>query len=176
MTNINIISKLQCNNSMKQLLKQYVKNSREESLYKVDVVHLSKLMLSDIIEYEGCYLWNSAVDWKGLKRRNDYTDKIGIELLENHIHVKDIIRQRVVKEEDMLCVGLVLVEYLMHKLTACFPKERFIITIACAITGRKELRDCVVRFYKERIDNAPGISDDLEGYESEAVGKIVVGI
>lgn len=170
-----VVDELQCNSRMKKLLKQYEKNIKEESLYKVDVVQLSKLLLSDIIEYEGCYLWNSAVDWKGLKRRNNYTDKIGIELLENHIHVKDIIRQRIVKEEDMLCVGLILVEALMYKLTNHFPQERFIITIACAITGKKELRDCVVRFYKERIDNAPGISDDLEGYESEAVGKLVVG-
>lgn len=145
-----------------------------EISHKIDMNILRKLLSCAITVYRDCYLLQGFSNKKQVDDLLLRTDRTGVEMEENHIHVRDIISRRIIDESDMLTFGLTIVHILSAKIREHFTEGTFIIMLSMNISGRKELRDCVVRFFRKRVDEESGMPDDIEEYTSQAVARLVV--
>ena len=95
---------------------------------------------------------------------DDGLDRTGREALVNHIHIADRLQTR----ENMAEQGCLYAVALAARLADTYPDDKFTVVMSVG-------DNCVVRSYVTRPDEVPWLSDDLEGYLSEAILALDVG-
>lgn len=93
-------------------------------------------------------------------------DKMIDEFDTNKIRVDDIINTKVTSSEAFWC-GLTLVKEVVNKLQNSFGN-------GFAITLSYNYQHCYIRFYKIREGSNNVTSDNLEGFKSEAILRVII--
>lgn len=117
------------------------------------------------VESQGCVFMHGFSHNAERHVVGDFHDRTGFECFINHVHLSDFVE---IEGIHRLWVGFQYVAVLSEELKKEFPERRFTIIISY---GPDTAGDCVVRFHCTR-ENEQWLSDDLEGYETEAVQEI----
>jgi len=153
---------MKTNTSMDKLLQVYGETeSRQFSLSS----KLSTLLESRIEERDKTFCFTSLRSTIS-EPVMFFGDLTGYECAVNHIHIDDFLEPGSQQKQGLLFRSAIAFAYrLKEKLISTFPKQNFNIILGYSLGNPP---GCTVRFHKIR-ENESWISDNLDGYEAEAV-------
>ncbi len=111
-----------------------------------------------MVLHDGCYVLKEIFEANPHIHLDQYADRTAYESFMNHMHIKD-------DHGNRLPVAFAYMQRVSELLRRDFPGEQFIGVISSTRKGR----DCVVGFYGKHEGEPPLLTDDLEGYKTEAV-------
>jgi hypothetical protein len=96
-------------------------------------------------------------------------DPTGTECLTNHWHIDDLIPTSEYSESEMARLGIRFARELQNKLQGTLIPGQFRVIVSVTHLLDDPLQQtCTIRCHKLRLTN-PWLSEDLEGYRSEAI-------
>jgi hypothetical protein len=119
---------------------------------------LNTLTEGGVVLHDGCYVLKESLEANPHILLDQYPDRTSYESFLNHVHIRDNGGSR-------LPVAFAYLQRISDVLARQFPDEQFVGIISSTRKGR----DCVVRFYAKHQGERNWLSDDLEGYKTEAV-------
>jgi hypothetical protein len=148
-------------------------NSRMSAIYTeldlnklVDSIGLNQQLLQllqpGFIEINGAVLLKTLEKLGRNAKLESFPDITGYECFVNHIHIEDYLDDSGVSSNELLKKGHKFAQALLEKLSTTFPNKPFKVIMA------HNDSDCSVRFHMVR-DGENWLSDDLEGYDQEAI-------
>lgn len=161
---------IRMNTRMENYLSKLNINFKEEYLKckpRHDILDSIKLyQIEDIILLDNDPRKVEEVDYEFLKKM--FMDKTGYEAFMNHHHIEDFFQESI-SEEVKVNLAVMYIKVLVQRLKESWNLQQFIIIYSTNDEG-----DHTVRFYKYRKEEAPYLSDDIEGYELDSVMEITV--
>ncbi len=141
------------NNAMKKLY------SPDWDLSRVQLPKgLNEMLEGGVVLHDGCYVLKKSFEANPHIHLDQFEDRTAYEHFLNHMHIED-------NGGICLPVAFAYLQRVSDVLRREFPNEQFVGIISSTRKGR----DCVVGFHARHEGEQGWLSDDLEGYKTEAV-------
>jgi len=146
-----------------------------------DISALSKILLSNFVIHQGCYLldyslpsgFNPIPEQEFIPDKS-FLDRTGYECFQNHLHTRDLLKSKK-KSLHHLLTGIIIADNLKYKLKVSFPSRKFRIIVSYPVLPLSEedneiKNDCAIRFHLMR--KSEYFISDLEEFKFDAIGII----
>ena len=146
-----------------------------------DISALSKILLSNFVIHQGCYLleyslptgFNPIPNQEFIPDKS-FFDRTSYEYFQNHLHTRELLTSTKTSLHHLL-TGIIIADNLKDKLKVSFPSRKFRIIVSYPVlplsAEEDEIKnDCTIRFHAMR--EGEYFISDLDEFKFDAIGVI----